>query len=71
MVRALDYVRDAQTARVRASAAHFSFSEFFFKKYYLLLVFYYFNNNSYSIQIYALLFYIIELDRLYTGTSTI
>ena len=32
MVRALDYVRDAQTARVRASAAHFSFSDFFFQK---------------------------------------
>ena len=32
MVRALDYIWDAQTARVRASAAHFSFSDFFFQK---------------------------------------
>ena len=60
VVRVLDYIRDAQTARVWASAAHFSFSDFFFKKYHLLLVFHYFNNNSYSIQ--NMLYYFILLN---------
>ena len=34
MVRALDYVRDAQMVRVRASAAHF----YFFQKFALLFI---------------------------------
>ena len=38
MVRALDYVRDAQTVQVQASAAHF----YFFSK--ICIAFYYWNN---------------------------